>query len=150
MFILLSYKNKNHLWYLYHKHWAHIFCKLYLIMEEYKILAYLIPHGSSSYAPRGLLKSLSTNMKEMMRLACEDIPFATFKDDRCEGRIVTDSGGDLRPTYSVNSINPICFKLYSESPMIPANEMRVIRDAIYKQLVCFSGCDVDICIALYE
>lgn len=112
------------------------------------IWAYVTPPGSK--IPRGLLRDLSSNMKDMMGRACDDIPFATFKDDRCEGRIVTKSDGDIRPIMSFNGLNPVIFRLHSTSPCIPSDEMKIIRDAIYKQMKEFLGYDFDIFILLCD
>ena len=112
------------------------------------IYAHVTKPGSE--IPVCIQNTLNLHMKELMSRACEEIPFATFKDDRCEGRILTDSGGDMRPPSYVSNFNPIQFRLHSLSPCIPAGEIKIIRDAIYRQFREVLGYDFDMFIVLCD
>lgn len=119
-------------------------------MDNYAIQLYF--NGVGSKPTEDVVNTVRINMKEVMKNVCENITWVRYADDRCEGRIVTHSGIDLRPDSIITqtTCNPIWFKLHSTSKLITPSEIRVLRDAIYKEFKELLGFDFDILIVLID
>lgn len=117
-------------------------------MDNYTIQLYL--YGVGNKPPEHIFNIVRKNMKTVLSRACENIEWAVYLDDRCEGRILTDSGVDIRPPFAIYDCNPIFFKMHSSSKLATPTEMRELRDVIYEEFKRILGFDFDILIALSD